>query len=274
MAITTASLRRGSSQTPPAIMLYSPEGIGKTTLAAGAPNVVFAQFEEGLGVIEADNFGILKTFQDFMDVIKILATEETGFQNLCVDSLDWLEPIVWAEACKRNRWKEITDPGYGEGYDVALSIWRQILDCFTMLRNERNIGIILLAHAAIRKFESPETAPYDHFTPKLHESAKGKGANPLIREHVDFVGFMNWRTSTMTDKTSNNKKDVGHTRGIGGGQRLLYTERRPAFIAKNRWSMPPEIMLPDNPDPAANWQTLAQFIPYYARSLNIQSAAE
>lgn len=264
MAISMASLRRGSDPTvPPILIHYGPHGVGKTTFAAGAPDPVFAMFEEGLGVLDVANFGLLKTFLELEEVIGTLACDEHDFKTLCLDSLDWLERVIWQEACDRNNWKDITTPGYGEGYSAALDVWRYVLDGFNTLRNERKMGIILLAHAAIKNFKSPETEPYDRYTPKLHESGKGNGANPLMQEAVDCVFFQNWRVSIVKDKTTANKKDPGRARGVGGGQRVIYTEERPAFMAKNRYSMPDEIILPD--DPAGAWNAVAQYIPFYAR---------
>lgn len=263
MAISMASLRRGSVLAPPTIMIYGPAGIGKTSIAAGAPNPIFAQLEDGLGVLDAPTFGLLKTFRELEEVIGTLAVEDHDFKTLSVDSLDWLERIIWEEACTRNGWASIETPGYGAGYTAALEVWRYLLDGFSTLKSERGMGIILLAHASIREFKNPDTAPYDRYTPKLHESAKGIGANPLLQEHVDCIFFNNWRVSTVKDVTSNNKKDVGHTRGVSGGQRLIYTQERPSALAKNRYSMPPEITLPN--DPAQSWATIAQYIPYYAQ---------
>ena len=267
MAISISSMRRGSDPTvPPILQIYGPHGIGKTTLAAGAPDPVFAMFEEGLGVLDAANFGLLKAFSELMEVIGALGFDDHDRKTLCLDSLDWLERIVWQETCDRNNWKDIEAADYGKGYTAAMDVWRDVLSGFNMLRNERKMGIILLAHASIRNFKSPETEPYDRYTPKLHESNKGIGANPLLQEAVDCVFFMNWRTSVVTDKTSNNKKDVGHKRGVGGGQRMLYTEERPAFLAKNRYGMPDSIALPD--DPSQSWGAVAQHIPFYARQMD------
>ena len=266
------NLRRNSPDAPPRILLYGTEGVGKTTIAAGAPGVVFAELEEGLGLLDVPTFGLLSSYSELMDVIKLLATQPHDFQTLAIDSLDWLERVIWNEVCRRNNWKGISDPQFGKGYEEAANVWKEILEWLGALRNERQMGLILIAHAAIRKFESPETAPYERYTPKLHESNKGIGANPMIREHVDAVFFNGWKVSILNDKTSNDKKDIGHNRGVGGGQRVLYTQERPASLAKNRWSMPPEIVLPNNP--AESWNTIAQYIPYYAARMNIQSPAD
>jgi hypothetical protein len=83
-----------------------------------------------------------------------------------------------------------------------------------------------------------------------------------VQEHADVVGFMNWRVS-IRDKDVGFGKKVA--RGVGGGQRVLYLEERPAFDAKNRYSMPPSIDLPTEPEawqnPQAVWEALRHYLP-------------
>jgi hypothetical protein len=262
MPISISTIRRGSDGIPPRILIYGPSGIGKTTIAAGAPNPIFAQLEDGLGSLDSPTFGLLKTFSEMEEVISALVNEDHEYKTLVVDSLDWLERIVWAETCRRNGWATIESPDYGRGYGAALDVWKYLLDGFSALRDERKMGLVLLAHASIRKFESPETAPYDRYTPKLHESAKGIGANPLLQEHVDCILFNSWMISVVKDRGKGDKPGEGHARGVSGGQRMIYTQERPAFVAKNRFSMPPSISLPD--DPALAWPTIAAHIPFYS----------
>jgi hypothetical protein len=73
-----------------------------------------------------------------------------------------------------------------------------------------------------------------------------------VQEHVDAVLFANYRVSTV-------KTDVGFkkqvVRGVSGGDRLLHTAERPAFLAKNRFGLPETLPL--------DWQALAAGIPFY-----------
>ncbi len=266
MAISMASLQRGADPSvAPVILSYGVAGIGKTSFAAGSPNPYFILLESGLGTLEVANHGLTETWETFMEILGFLATEDHGFKTLVIDSLDWLEKLVWNETCRENGWKDIEAPDYGKGYGAALDVWRNLLSWLNTLRHEKGMGVIFLAHHAIRNFKSPVSEPYDRYTPKLHESNKGIGANPLIQEAVDCIFFHNWRVSVLTDKTTNNKKDVGHKRGVGAGQRIVYTEERPAFLAKNRYSMPDEITLPD--DPLQSWNAVASHIPFYAKQM-------
>lgn len=243
MAISLASLSRSSVRKPPRIVIYGVAGVGKTTLAAGAPKPVFILTEDGLSTIEADHFPIARSYSDVMEALWSLATEPHDFETCCVDSLDWLEPMVWAHASKENGWANIETPGYGKGYMAAVGLWREYTELLDRLRNERNMAIVQIAHSQIKRFDSPETEPYDRYTLKLKDNASA-----VIQEHADMIGFVNYRISTVKAEVGFNKKVA---RAISSGERVLYTSERPAFLAKNRYDMPDSLPL--------DWAAIAEY---------------
>jgi hypothetical protein len=248
MAISLASLRSSTSLSPPRLLLYGVAGVGKTEFAAASPRPVILQTEDGLGRIEATTFGLLRSFDEIMEALGALYSEPHDFETLVVDSLDWLEPLVWQHTAQTHNQPDIESFGYGKGYLAALDTWRGFLDGVNALREERGMGVILIAHAEIKRFDSPETEPYDRYQPKLHRSASA-----LVQEHVDAVLFANYRVSTLKSDVGFNKKVV---RGVSGGDRLLHTAERPAFLAKNRFGLAETLPL--------SWPELAAGIPFYA----------
>jgi len=249
MAISLASLRRGGEAQPPRLLFYGVAGVGKTKLAAAAPNPVILQTEDGLGGIDAATFGVLRSYGDVQDALDVLYGQPHDFQTVVLDSLDWLEPMIWQHTCaiQTTPWASIEQPGFGKGYTAAVDTWRGFLDGLNLLRNERGMGVILIAHADIKRFDSPETEPYDRYQPKLHARAAA-----LVQEHVDAVLFANYRISTLKSDAGFGKKVV---RGVSGGDRLLHTTERPAYLAKNRFGLPDTLAL--------DWPTLAAGIPFY-----------
>jgi hypothetical protein len=250
MAISLASLRSSTSPTPPRLLIYGVAGIGKTLFATSAPRPVVLQTEDGLGTISAPTFGVLRSFDEVLQAIGSLYDEAHEFQTVVLDSLDWLEPLIWQHTAQLHSQPNIEAFGYGKGYLAALDAWRSILDGLNALRDERGMAVILLAHAEIKRFDSPETEPYDRYQPKLHARASA-----LVQEHVDAVLFANYRVSTLKSDVGFNKKVV---RGVTGGDRLLHTVERPAFLAKNRFGLPETLSL--------SWPELAAGIPFYANA--------
>ena len=250
MAISLASLRQGGDARPPRLLTYGVAGVGKTLFATSAPRPVVLQTEDGLGTISAATFGVLRSFDAVMEALSSLYTEAHDFETLVVDSLDWLEPLVWQHTAQTHNQPDIEAFGYGKGYLAALDTWRSFLDGVNALRDERDMGVVLIAHAEIKRFDSPETEPYDRYQPKLHARASA-----LVQEHVDAVLFANYRITTLKSDAGFGKKVV---RGVSGGDRLLHTVERPAFLAKNRFGLPETLPL--------SWPDFAAAVPFYANA--------
>ncbi len=245
MAISLASLMRSTALAPPRVLMHGVAGIGKTTFASASDKPVFILTEDGLGTLGVPHFPLARSFDAVMEALAALYSEAHDFKTVVIDSLDWLEPLVWARACKNNGWASIEDAGYGKGYVAALDLWRQYLDGLNALRDERGLTIIQIAHTDIKRFDSPEHEPYDRYVIKLHARASA-----LLQEHSDIVLFANYRISTVKSDIGFNKKV---TRALGSGERLLFTAERPAFIAKNRYGLPDTLPM--------NWQAFYEAMP-------------
>jgi hypothetical protein len=151
-----------------------------------------------------------------------------------IDSLDWLERLIWAQVCADRGVENIEDIGYAKGYTFALTYWREVLIALDWLRNGRAMMVILLAHAKIERFENPETEAYDRYSPKLH-----KLASAVVQEWCDEVLFANYRTYAKTSGEGFDKRAIG----VGQGERIIRTTERPAHVAKNRCNLPDELPL-------------------------------
>lgn len=245
MAISLASLKRAATVAAPRILIHGVAGVGKTTFAAGAPAPVFILTEDGLGTLDVPHFPLARTYDDVLEALAALYTESHEYRTVVVDSVDWLEPLVWQRACKDHGWSSIEDAGYGKGYVAALDLWRQYVDGLDALRADKGMTIIQIAHTDIKRFDSPEHDPYDRYIIKLHARAAA-----LLQEHSDIVLFANYRVSTVKSDVGFNKKV---NRALGSGERLLHTAERPAFLAKNRYGLPDAIPL--------SWTAFAEAMP-------------
>jgi hypothetical protein len=258
MAISLSSIKRNSAENPkPSIQtVYATHGIGKTSYAAGSPNPIFLQTEEGLGSIEADTFGWLQDFDSVYDAIKTLYEQKHHFQTVVLDSAGWLEPLIWEKARRANKMTDRDFHAFGAGYRAAMPFWREILDGLSALRNERDMGVIILAHRHEVKQQPPDMDSYKRYEPKLQNLASA-----MVQEYAEEVFFMNYRIAVVQE----DMKDKSTRKATGGNARDLYTQERPAFLAKNRCGMPAKIRMPDNPHEM--FVTVAQHIPYYQKMM-------
>jgi hypothetical protein len=250
MAKSISALVSSKSDKPPIFVLYGVDGVGKTSLAAEWPNPIYLNTtgEETPNDIELPTPGEIESYGDLVDYIGELLSTDHGFQTVIIDSMDGLEPLVWAETCRRLGVPSIETPGFGKGYVEADKEWFNLLDGFAHLK-KAGIGVVLLAHPHIDRFDSPTSDPYSRYDLKLHKRARG-----FVREKADVVAFVNYRT-TLKEKEVARQTKVAH--GEGSGERNIHLEERPGFLAKNRYSMPASVPFKKGKGYAA----LAQYFP-------------
>jgi len=228
-------IQRGRTPAPRRTLVYGVHGVGKSTFGSMAEAPVFIQTEDGLSNIECERFPLAVQYADVIAALAELYTEPHEYRTVVLDSLDWLERLIFADVCKKRGVESIEDIGYGKGYVFALTNWREVLTGLDALRNDRDMGIILIAHAQIERFANPETDTYDRYSPRLH-----KQASALVQEWADEVLFCTYSVHTKTTEEGFGRKRV---QGIGTGERIIRTTERPAHVAKNRLNLPDEFPL-------------------------------
>lgn len=231
MSILTG-IRRGKIAAPFKALIYGVEGIGKSTFGAESPAPIFLCAESGTENLDVDRLPEPKKWSDVLASIAALSSEPHDYQTLVVDTLDWLEPLVWDHVCEANKWRSIEDPGYGKGYVAALNEWRLFLRQLEGLRASRRMNVLLLAHSLVRRVNPPDMEPFDRYSLKIHEKAAS-----LVREWCDAVLFA--RFEVVTSKA----KDARVAKGYSTGERELRTVYTASYDAKNRWGLPDPVPL-------------------------------
>jgi AAA domain len=226
----TEQLQAGRQARPRRALVYGVQGVGKTTFGASSERPVFIPTEDGLAGIDCECFPLARSLGDVFAAIGGLLNEEHGFRTIVVDSLDWLERLIWDDVCGEFgvKYLEKADGGYGKGYTYTLPRWRDVLDGLDALRDRRGMAVILIAHAKAEKFQTPENTAHDRFAPRLH-----KLASALVQEWCDEVFFATYSAIT----------DPGRIKSGELPERVMRTCEGPTHVAKNRLNMPPELPL-------------------------------
>ena len=228
MAFSLASIQRNQPKAP-RILVHGMPGVGKTTFAASAPDPIVIQTEDGLGALDVPTFPLATEYSQVIEALASLYQEEHRFQTLVVDSLDWLEPLVWRAVCDDNNWESIESPGYGRGFVEALSYWRRFFQAITALRDDKGMTVVMIAHSEVRRIEDPTLPSYDRTDIKMH-----KRASALAEEYCDVIGLARMQVNTVSEDKGFNAK---RTRATTTGARELLTVGQPGFLAKNRYGL-------------------------------------
>lgn len=220
------------------IVLYGPEGIGKSTLAAQFPGAVFIDTEDSTAHMDVARFDKPSSWQMIKDQADWVRTHPGEVGTLIIDTADWAEQMEIADLCKKNGWDSIETPGFGKGYTYSAEEFGKLLN---ILQGCVNVGVnvVITAHAQLRKVELPEEmGAYDHW-----EMKTSKKVAPMIREWADAVFFLTYKTVII------NVDGKGQTKGKNkaqGGRRVMHTNHTPFWDAKNRFDLPDEIPLDFN----------------------------
>lgn len=236
--IDLKSLKRSVHKEAPVICLYGAPGVGKSTLAASFPNPVFVPVED-VGPINMVNiFGAgnkAQSTSDVKDAIEALSIQDHNFNTVVIDSISSYEHLLWSEVCqKANPPKpNIEAFGYQEGFRIACDTWQVFFENIKRLRRDKGIAVVMISHETTAKVKHPLHGEFNAFFPAIHTLAR-----EILVRTCDGVFALQEEVFTKKEETGFNKKN---TYGIGTGRRIIYTSNSPARLAKNRWSLPPEI---------------------------------
>src|SRR6185312_13796815 len=135
------SVKGGVIHAPKRYFFYGADGTGKTTLAADAPGAIFADIEGGSEEHDIKRYMFWdddeegfkpRAYEDVLFMIHELTTADHSYKTLVLDTVDCLEPLLWAWMIKRdndpsvmtrkNPLNQVEDYGYGFGYDRAVDV--------------------------------------------------------------------------------------------------------------------------------------------------------
>lgn len=225
-------ITRGKRARAQKVVIYGPEGIGKSSFASQFPDPVFIDTEGSTDNMDVARLDKPTSWTMLINEIAFIKANPTECKTLVVDTVDWAEQLTVAHVCSQHGKQGIEDFGWGKGYTYVQEEMGRFLNVLSDLV-DMGINVVLTAHAQIKKFEQPdEMGSYDRYELKLGQKTGSKTA-PLVKEWADMVLFANYKTLVMT--TDNGKKKAQ------GGERVMYTNHRPAWDAKNRHGLPDEM---------------------------------
>ncbi len=237
----------------PRLLFNAVEGFGKTSLLAYAPDplVIMTGNETGyLTLAGARSVPLVDyihatSWAQLGDALDQAA--KTDHKTVGIDASGGAERMLHEMVCARdfgNDWGETGFMSFQKGYEVSVSDWLAMLERLDRIA-ARGATVVLLSHVQVRTTKNPMGSDYDTFVPDMHP----KTTLAATMKWADATLFGKWKTVVAGTKKLESKG-----KGIGGSDRVVYTQERDAFKAKNRYQMPFEIPLPN--DPSQMWPIL------------------
>lgn len=209
-------------------------GSGKTSLATTfpAPLVVRTQGESIPRDIPRDQMPDvlpeeLTTADNLWAVLKALRDEEHEYKTLVIDSCTGLEQLFVADVLSQDtKARGINQAlgGYGAGPAAVMAMHMRVRKAVEILRKERGMHTLFLAHADIARIDPPDSDGYSQYSLRL----PGKSMAPYV-DNVDLVGFLKQEVAL--------RGEDGQKKAITTGDRVLVTYMTPATVAKNRFGI-------------------------------------
>lgn len=213
------------------VVIYGPEGIGKSTFASQFPDPLFIDTEGSTNLMDVKRAEKPSSWSMMLQQINEVKNTPGICKTLVIDTIDWAEQLCTRYICDTKHVTGIEDFGYGKGYVFVKEEFGRLLNMLTDV-TDAGINVVLTAHSTIRKFELPnECGSFDRYELKLGNKT-GSQISALIKEWADMVLFANYKQIVV---------EVNKKKKAQGGTRVMYTQHHPCWDAKNRHSLKEEL---------------------------------
>ena len=224
---------KGKLSKPQKVVIYGPEGVGKSTFASKFPDPVFIDTEDSTVNMDVARFPKPSSWTMLLQQIAYVKANPNICKTLVVDTADWAERLCSEHICSTAGLKGIEDFGWGKGYTYLEEEFGRFLNKLQEII-EIGINVVVTAHAEIKKIEQPEEiGGYDHWQMKLE-----KKTMPLLKEWADILLLANYKVYVVNVDNQGAQKGKNKAQG---GKRVMHTTHSPWWDAKNRHDLPDEL---------------------------------
>lgn len=230
--MSLANVKSSRCVQPYRTLVFGAEKVGKTTFIAKAPGAIALDIEGRMGHIDVPKFPTITSWQEALDALETLRVEKHDYKNVLIDSVSALEKHVKVEVMNEGDWSATEADEYGRWLKVAISsYWPRLFTALERLERERNMGVLMTAHMAVKNMKNPGGEPYDRFRPALG----GQEGPQLFLHHVHDVLYATHDDVIRLEKKGGRER----VRTSTTGNRVLYTQHTPAYDAGNSCGLPP-----------------------------------
>ena len=229
------AVTRGVTRKAWKLGIYGPEGIGKSSLAALCPDVVFADLEHSTADMDVARVE-LSTSPDYATCWSCLRAwvQSLSSGTYCIDSMTRAEDWCTAWVIKNKKSNEgaaatdsLEDFKYRAGLTFIVDEFRRFL---SDIENSylRGASFIMVAHNRVSRLKNPDGSDFIRHEPRLIDDPKASNMLQWV-QFLDHLLFVNL--------------DMNITKGkvAGSGSRTIHLDTAPSRLSKTR-SLPTEPM--------------------------------
>lgn len=230
------------------IVLYGPSGVGKSSLAAHLQDPHFIIDPQEDGIVDLIEYGqcpecpieevdCWEGRSGLMTAFDNAASKLSRGSTLVGDSLTGFQSLCFTHHCDKyfgGDWSKEGFLSFQQGpKNAAKTDWPEFLRLGQEVA-KAGINVLLLGHAQVKPYSNPEGPDYDRFSPYME-----KDVWAATHRVVSNILFYNYYADIQ-------KKGIKAKAKSDSQRRLIYTERQPAFDAKQRFGLPPVIEAGDD----------------------------
>lgn len=167
--------------------IFGAAKVGKTSLAAQAPDCLLLACERGYNTIGGIYAQDITSWSDMRKVYRELKKPEVRerFKVLIVDTVDLAAKYCTKYICSQNGIQELSELGYGKGYALMRNEFEDIFNSLTQL----GYAVFFISHAQDAIFTRPDGTEYNKIIPSLSPSK----VNAIIENMADIYGYAHFK---------------------------------------------------------------------------------
>lgn len=218
------------------VILYGPEGVGKSTLAAAFPHPLVLDTEDGSHHLDVDRVPVARLadiVQAIAEVQQMQAAGTCAYESLVIDTADALWRMCAEQVCLDNNWKNIEQPGYGKGYAIASARFTGLFRSLDQLMRG-GMHVVIVCHMKVVKVNLPDAPEFSRYCLKVSApTSQAETAREFLKEWCDALIFC----------TIRNEVDGLKGKAVRANERVAFCTSNPHCESKNRLGLPPEVPL-------------------------------
>lgn len=225
-------IKTNTEQRPPFVLIFAPQGYGKTTFIASIGATFIIDTEDKCNEIEGAFRYVPETYNDVLLSLQyVFNSEIVPFKALVIDTLDWLEKRIHDQICTTYGVKTINDDkckelNFGKGSILAANMFlSDVLPILEAIRKKHGIPVVLCAQHQKVPVNSPDVEKYTINDLRLEPRLAG-----AISDKVEAKMYIQRRYN----------KDYNGAM-IPTKERYLITEPQKGIAAKNSLHLPDTI---------------------------------